>query len=69
MKTAAEMLRDLRGDKTQREVATAIGVSKQAYSMYESGRRMPRDKVKRKLSEYYHLPIGYIFYQEAQRNV
>lgn len=69
MRTTAEILRELRGEKTQREVAEAIGVTKQAYSLYENGMRVPRDPVKRRLSEYYHLPIGYIFYQEAQQIV
>lgn len=33
----------LRGNRTQEEVAKAIGISKSALSMYERGERIPRD--------------------------
>ena len=40
----SKRLIQLRGEKTQEEVAKAVGVSKSALSMYENGSRIPRDK-------------------------
>lgn len=60
----AETLVKLRGKKTQGEVAEAIGVTKQALSAYENGRRMPRDKVKIAIAEYYGVPVQHIFFNE-----
>ena len=36
-------LRELRGNRTQKEVGDACGVSDMAISLYESGERIPRD--------------------------
>ena len=36
-------LRKLRGNKTQEEIAHAIGISPAAIGMYERGDRVPRD--------------------------
>lgn len=53
----------LRGKKSQEEVATAVGISVSALSMYERGERIPRDPIKIRLSNYYQTPIQDIFYQ------
>lgn len=60
-------LRELRrkNKMTQHEVAEIIGVSDAAYAMYETGKRIPRDEIKRKLSKVFQKPIGYIFFDEA----
>ena len=42
----SKRLIQLRGEKTQEEVAKAVGVSKSALSMYENGSRIPRDEIK-----------------------
>ena len=55
-------LRELRGDKTQDEVAKGIGVSVSAIAMYERGERIPRDEIKVSLSNYYEVPIADIFF-------
>lgn len=62
MSTTSEKLVKLRGDKTQGEVATAIGVSLSAYKKYENGERVPRDSIKRRIADYYNVTVQFIFY-------
>ena len=52
----------LRGDKSQSEVARAVGISDSALSMYECGERIPRDSIKVKLAEYYGETVQAIFF-------
>lgn len=52
----------LRGSRTQREVADAIGISRSAICNYESGIRIPRDSVKVSLARYYRSTVAKIFY-------
>ena len=56
-------LRELRGDRPQREVAEACGVSGMAISLYESGERIPRDEIKTALAEYFKVSVGSIFFE------
>ena len=60
--TAAEKLKELRGKKTQKDVATAIGVEQSTYSLYERGKRIPSDTVKRRISKYYGISVQELFY-------
>ena len=57
-------LRELRGDKTQEQVANAVGVTKSAYAMYERDERVPRDEVKKRIADYYHSTVGIIFFAQ-----
>ena len=59
----AKRLVDLRGDRTQATVATAIGTSVSAVSMYESGSRMPRDEIKVAIARYFGKTVE-IFYTQ-----
>lgn len=61
-KKIGKKLRNLRGSRTQKEVATAIGVSTMAISQYERGERVPQDDIKIALANYYKEPIGDLFY-------
>lgn len=61
-KSIGEKLVELRGSKTQEEVAKAVGISTSALSMYERGERIPRDNIKIRLSSYYKKPILKIFF-------
>lgn len=63
-KTMGEKLIKLRGNRTQEEVSEAIGISKSALSMYETGKRIPRDPVKMKLARYYKKSVPFIFFNE-----
>ena len=53
----------LRGERTQEEVASALGISVSALSMYERGERIPRDNIKIRISSYYGKPVHYIFFE------
>lgn len=53
---------DLRGEKSQSEVAEAVGITQAALSMYERGERVPRDNVKIKLANYYGVSVAALFF-------
>jgi len=55
-------LKQLRGTKTQQEVATAVGVTTMAISQYENGDRIPRDEIKIKLSKYFDKSVEELFF-------
>lgn len=52
----------LRGEKTQLEVAEAIGVGQSTYAMYETGKRIPSDEVKIRIAKYYSTTVQNIFF-------
>lgn len=60
--TVAERLKKARGDKKRKEVASAIGVSLSAITMYENGERIPRDETKIKLAEFYNKTVQELFF-------
>ena len=41
MNKAGEILRNLRGEKSQEQIAREIGLTKSAWAMYERGERVP----------------------------
>lgn len=61
-KTIGARLRVLRGDKTIREAAHECGISYSALSMYEIGKRTPKDEVKIKLANYYGTSVEALFF-------
>ena len=61
-------LREARGDKTLKEVATAIGISTSALCMYENTNRKPRDDIKVKIATYYKMSVGTLFFDEEVQN-
>lgn len=58
----AKRLINLRGERTQLEVAKALGISQSTYAMYETGRRIPTDEIKIKISVYYGTSVQDIFF-------
>ena len=54
-------LKELRGDRNRDKVAEAIGISSSALGMYECNKRIPRDDIKKKLAEFYNVPIQQLF--------
>ena len=52
----------LRGNKTQKEVATDLKISISALAMYEQGNRIPRDEVKLRIASYYGKSVQEIFF-------
>ena len=61
-KRIGERLVKLRGNRTQEQVAKALGISTSALAMYESGKRVPRDEVKLAIAEFYKSSIQEIFF-------
>lgn len=61
-KLIAKRLIELRGEKTQFEVAKEVGVSLSALAMYETGNRTPRDEIKIKLAKYYGITVESLFF-------
>ena len=57
-------LRMLRGVHTLNEVAGALGVTRQAVSHYETGRRTPNDKMKVAIADYYGKTVQEIFFAD-----
>lgn len=60
----AEKLLMLRGEKSQTEVAAAVGISTSALAMYENGHRVPRDEIKMALARYFGVSVGYLFFDQ-----
>ena len=63
-KKIGERLQRLRGSRTQKEVAEAVGVTPMAISLYESGERIPRDEIKVRLANYYKRTVNFIFFSD-----
>ncbi len=59
-----QKLRQLRGNRTQQEVASAVGVSAMAISQYEAGKRIPRDAVKLGLAKLFGQSVEQIFFTD-----
>lgn len=58
----AENLKILRGERTQKEVADAIGITPMAISQYESAERIPNDVIKMKLAAYFGVSVESLFF-------
>ena len=61
-KQIAEKLVELRGEKTQAEVAENVGISLSELAMYETGKRIPRDEIKIRLANYYGTTVESLFF-------
>lgn len=61
-KIIGERLLKLRGSNSREDVAQAVGVSVSAMSMYENGERIPRDKIKIRLADFYGQSVQEIFF-------
>ena len=59
-----QRLRLLRGNRSQKEVANALGVTDMAVSLWESGERTPSDDMKVKIAAYYKKTVMSIFFKE-----
>jgi transcriptional regulator with XRE-family HTH domain len=56
------ILKELRGEKSREYVAAANNISVSALTMYENGKRMPRDEIKVRLSKFYGVSVGALFF-------
>lgn len=61
-KTIGKRLVQLRGTRTLENVAKAIGISQSALSMYETGKRIPRDEIKIAIAKFYGISVEELFF-------
>jgi DNA-binding XRE family transcriptional regulator len=66
MTKSGARLKELRKKKreTITDVATAVGVTPSAISMYEMGKRVPNDETKIALAKHFNRTVQYIFFSE-----
>ena len=57
-------LRDLRGERTQQDIASALGVTAVAVSKWERGESMPADELKIPIAELYGSTVQDIFFSQ-----
>ena len=62
--TTGMILRKLRGDRTQEEIAAILGITKSSWAMYERDERVPRDEVKIRIANFFGNLLGL---SEAER--
>lgn len=55
-------LRTLRGDRTIEKVSNDTGLGVSALTMYELGKRIPRDEAKIVLARYYNVSVDDLFF-------
>ena len=56
------ILRGLRGDKSQEQIASELGITKSAWAMYERNERTPRDEIKVRIAHYFQKTVQEIFF-------
>lgn len=61
-KTIGEILRELRGNKTQEQISEELNVTKSSWAMYERNERVPRDEVKVRIARYFNKSVQEIFF-------
>ena len=59
----------LRGERSQAEVASKIGIATSTLGMYETEQRMPRDTTKIALAKFYNTTVQDIFLPKMSRKV
>lgn len=62
MVEAGKRLVQLRGIRTRSGVSRETGIPYSTLQAYEEGRRQPSGPTKKKLADYYGVPVGFIFY-------
>ena len=59
---SGEKLRQLRGKRSKRKVAEDLGISFSSYVKYERGERVPSDKTKVLIANYFKKSVQEIFF-------
>lgn len=57
-----EQLKKLRGNKSQKQIADEIGITKSSWAMYERGERVPRDEIKIQIAHFFGKTVEEIFF-------
>lgn len=55
-------MEQLRGDKSQRDMAKEIGIPYSTYAMIENGHRFPRRELQLKLSRHFKKTVDELFF-------
>lgn len=55
-----ERLIQLRGSRTQKEIADALGISRARYSHYENGRNEPDLTTLKHMADYFQVTVDYL---------
>ncbi|WP_330598948.1 helix-turn-helix domain-containing protein [Pseudobutyrivibrio sp.] len=58
-------IKELRGNRSQEEIAAALGCTKMAISQYETGIRMPNDKMKVAIANFFGVTVGSLFFTQG----
>ena len=67
--TTGMILRKLRGDRTQEEIAAILGITKSSWAMYERDERVPRDEIKIRIAKLFDKSVEELFYTHIEHNV
>lgn len=59
-------LKELRGERSQEEMAKEIGITKSSWAMYERNERIPRDEVKVKIANFFGKTVQEIFFGNTE---
>lgn len=60
--SVGEILKNLRGNRTQSYIASELGITKSSWAMYEKNERIPRDEVKIVIANYFNKSVQEIFF-------
>ena len=58
-------IKEMRGNRSQQEIADALGCTKMAISQYENGQRMPNDDMKVSIANYFGVTVGSLFFTQG----
>lgn len=61
-----QKIRMYRGNRSTEEVAKELKISRSALSMYESGERVPKDDIKKKIAAFFGTTVGELFFDETR---
>lgn len=53
---------ELRGQRSQKEIADQIGIPVSTYAMIESGHRFPRRELQAKLANFFNITVDELFF-------
>ncbi|MBR1623047.1 MAG: helix-turn-helix transcriptional regulator [Pseudobutyrivibrio sp.] len=58
-------IKEMRGNRSQQEIADALGCTKMAISQYENGQRMPNDDMKVSIANFFGVTVGSLFFTQG----
>ncbi|MBR2405007.1 MAG: helix-turn-helix transcriptional regulator [Clostridia bacterium] len=64
--STGEILKTLRGTRTQSDMASELGITKSSWAMYEKDERVPRDEVKILIANYFKKTVQEIFFAHQE---